>query len=73
MATTLAACSSPQQCIQYIECPDHDCTEQAQEMCPKGYSTLTDAEVGSDFGDFAKEHFAGAAAGVPHIIAQCVP
>jgi hypothetical protein len=70
----MAACSTPSAaCVQYIECPDGDCQQQAQETCPKGYNVLHDADVGPDFTDFAKQHFAGAAEGVPHIIITCNP
>lgn len=72
----LSACAAPpEQCIRYIECPDglEDCHQQARNFCPTGYSQMSDADVGSDFSDFAKQHFAGASAGVPHIVAQCRP
>ncbi len=71
----LSACSPPMPCINYLECPDGmaDCKEQAHETCPGGYNVLNETDVGADFGDFAKQHFAGAAAGTPHIIVTCNP
>lgn len=70
----LAACSStPTPCIQYVECPDGDCAEQAHELCPKGYNTLRESDVGPDFGDFARQHFEGAKSGVQHLIVTCNP
>ena len=70
----LSACASPPgPCIQYIECPDNDCRQQAKELCPHGYKQLSESDVGADFGDFEKQHFAGASSGVPHILATCNP
>jgi hypothetical protein len=68
----LEACATPVgPCIQYVECPDNDCVQQAKELCPRGYSQLSESDVGADFGDFEKKHFAGAAAGVPHMLVTC--
>lgn len=72
MVFLLAACT-PAPCVQYIECPDGDCKQQAQELCPHGYTQLRDVDVGPDFADFAKQHFAGAASGTPHINVVCNP
>lgn len=70
--SVLTACSSNSgPCVQYIDCPDGDCQQQAHETCPSGYQVLKESDVGSDFGDFAKQHFEGAAAGVQHIIITC--
>jgi hypothetical protein len=72
----LSACTSaPEPCIQYIECPDgpKDCREQAKELCPKGFKQLDESDIGPDFGDFEKEHFAGAASGAPHMLVTCNP
>ncbi len=70
----MTGCTSANpKCIQYLDCPDglNDCVEQAKETCPAGYHVLRDDDVGADFGSFAKEHFAGAAAGEPHMLVTC--
>lgn len=71
----LAGCSSKGPCVNYLECEDgmSGCREQAHDTCPAGYRELQDSEVGSDFGDFAKEHFEGARSGVPHMVVICNP
>jgi hypothetical protein len=75
LLSALAACQAtpPGKCINYLECPDGlaDCHEQARDTCPGGYHVLSDADVGPDFSDFARQHFAGASTGVPHILVTC--